>query len=234
MAKEEKLLLFKDLSARLPYHVRVKVWLKDGTTEEGALDLEHNYGDVLRDAFYYKEIVDIKPYLRPMSSMTEEERKEYWDITSVSNHCAAIDWLNAHHFDYRGLIPKGKAIDITAGYNPYERKWLNASDLQTYISVEGRNLIHISEIINNARNFVSALWRTIEHGPNVIDVQVPSNFNTVVIDIQVRRGFISIEIGKSKVGFFTDFDDGINEESDGIETDFRSVPEQILKLLKEE
>ena len=57
MIQEDKSLLLKDLCARLPYHIRVKVWLKDGTTEEGALDLEHNYGDVLRDAFYYNKIV---------------------------------------------------------------------------------------------------------------------------------------------------------------------------------
>ena len=86
MTQEEKEILFKDLCARLPYHTRVKVWLKDGTTEEGTLDLEHNYGDVLRDAFYYNKIVKIKPYLRSMSSMTEEEAKELsilCDITGV-------------------------------------------------------------------------------------------------------------------------------------------------------
>ena len=53
MTQDEKDLLLKDLCARLPYHVRVKVWLEDGTTEEGPLDLEHNYGDVMRDDFYY-------------------------------------------------------------------------------------------------------------------------------------------------------------------------------------
>ena len=81
-----KQLLLKDLCARLPYHIHAKVWLKDGTTEEGTLDLVHNYGDVLRDAFYYNKIVKIKPYLRPMSSMTEEEAKELsilCDITGV-------------------------------------------------------------------------------------------------------------------------------------------------------
>lgn len=86
MTQEDKELLLKDLCARLPYHPRVKVWLKDGTTEESALDLEHNYGDVLRDAFYYNKIVKIKPYLRSMSSMTEEEAKELsilCDITGV-------------------------------------------------------------------------------------------------------------------------------------------------------
>ena len=84
--ENSKQLLLKDLCARLPYHIRVKVWLKDGTTEEGTLDLEHNYGDVLRDAFYYNKIVKIKPYLRPMSSMTEEEAKELsilYDIKDI-------------------------------------------------------------------------------------------------------------------------------------------------------
>lgn len=226
----DKDLVLTDLSSRLPYGVIVEEYGGPVVLTGGLYDIITRQAE---DRMY-------KPYLRPMSSMTEEEVDEFTQFDVYANgeyvmpNYEAIDWLNSHYFDYRGLIPKDKAIDITAGYNPYERKWLNASDLQTYISVEGRNLIHIIEIINNARNFVSALWRAIEHGPNVIDVQVPSNFNTVVIDIQVRHGFISIEIGKSKVGFFTDFDDGINKESDGIETDFRSIPEQILKLLKEE
>ena len=147
MTQEEKELLLKDLSARLPHHVRVKVWLKEGTTEEGILDLEHNYGDVLRDAFYYNKIKDIKPYLRPMSSMTREERIEFskllvkryceedWEGHISTSYCIeidnvytddengikypstfsmdAIDWLNAHHFDYRGLIEKGLAIEAS-------------------------------------------------------------------------------------------------------------------------
>ena len=124
MTQEHKELLLKDLCARLPYQTRVKVWLKDGTTEEGVLDLEHNYGDVLRDAFYYNKIVKIKPYLFPLSSMTEEQKKEYQYITerwmydpsySISD---STDWLNKNHFDYRGLIEKGLAIDAT-GLNIY-------------------------------------------------------------------------------------------------------------------
>jgi hypothetical protein len=125
MNKENKELLFKDLCGRLPYHVRVKVWLKDGTTEEGPLDLEHNYADVLRDAFYYNKIIDIKPYLRPMSSMTEEEAMEYANCGNIianspqnnyliPNH-NCVDWLNAHHFDHRGLIERGLAIAVTEG-----------------------------------------------------------------------------------------------------------------------
>lgn len=147
MTRDEKELLFKDLSARLPYHVRCKVWLKYGTTEEGQLDLQHNYDDVLRAAFFYNEIKDIKPYLRPMSSMTEEEfesLKEYsglkydqLDLASYQNgtyKCLdfylsevpsyvvilVFDWLNAHHFDYRGLIEKGLAIEVTENNNPYK------------------------------------------------------------------------------------------------------------------
>lgn len=157
MTQEEKSLLLQDLCARLPYHVRLKIWLKDGTTEEGFLDLEHNYGDVLRDTFYYNKIFDIKPYLRPMSSMTEEEKEDllimllgkdgtkYFQVLSdgsIDNNDAAhqdlsnfnihwvnfdgvntsayIDWLNSHHFDYRGLIKKGLAIKVTEDNNPYK------------------------------------------------------------------------------------------------------------------
>lgn len=135
MTQEEKELLFKDLCARLPYHTRVKVWLKDGTTEEGALDLEHNYGDVLRDAFYYNKIVKIKPYLFPLSSMTEEQHNEFFsyyhniemaEVKASGDYLKAAyigddakySWLNKNHFDYRGLIPMGLAIDAT-GLNIY-------------------------------------------------------------------------------------------------------------------
>ena len=124
MTQENKELLLKDLCARLPYHIRVKVWLKDGTTEEGALDLEHNYGDVLRDAFYYNKIVKIKPYLFPMSSMAETQKNEYqyiterWMYDSSYSISDSIDWLNKNHFDYRGLIEKSLALDAT-GLNIY-------------------------------------------------------------------------------------------------------------------
>ena len=137
MTQENKELLLKDLCARLPYHVRLKVWLKDGTTEEGFLDLEHNYGDVLRDAFYYNKIIDIKPYLRPMSSMTEEEMKTYQTLQEIAcsyhyefgdivddvlyfDNDGSLDYLNAHHFDFRGLIERGLAIEVTEENNPYK------------------------------------------------------------------------------------------------------------------
>ena len=84
---------------------------------------------------YECQICDIKPYLRPMSSMTEKEREQLYfaidfygkidkdgDI-DASNHefifsetCMDyVDWLNAHHFDYRGLIEKGLTLEAPEG-----------------------------------------------------------------------------------------------------------------------
>ena len=74
-------------------------------------------------------IEDIKPYLRPMSSMTDEEkedvrlyfRKSIDDIKGKPNEeqfilsfcqdAIILDWFNAHHFDYRGLIERGLALE---------------------------------------------------------------------------------------------------------------------------
>ena len=125
MIQEEKELLFKDLCARLPYHVKVKVWCRDGMEEEGELDLEHNYGDVLKDAFYFNDIVDIKPYLRPLSSMTEDEERIFEQLTKDCHYkprpsviAKFFDWLNALHFDCRGLFEKGLALEAPKGmYN---------------------------------------------------------------------------------------------------------------------
>jgi hypothetical protein len=73
---------------------------------------------------------EVLPYLRPLSSMTDEEDKEYTNIDNRSYSCPKdyahipaqdrIDWFNAHHFDYRGLIEKGLAIEVTKENNPYE------------------------------------------------------------------------------------------------------------------
>ena len=128
MTREEKEILFKDLCARLPYHVKCKIWLKDGTTEEGLLDLQHNYGNVLQDAFYYNKIKDIKPYLFPLSSMTEEEKEEYcqlqqrviYNSKGVINEDVTkyINWCYKKHLDINNLIPMELAIDAT-GLNIY-------------------------------------------------------------------------------------------------------------------
>ena len=55
-----------------------------------------------------------------MSSMTEEEKKEVEDLNMNPFSCSVTDWLNAHHFDYRGLIEKGLAIVVNENNNPYK------------------------------------------------------------------------------------------------------------------
>lgn len=142
MTQEEKQLLLTDLCARLPYGVKVLYWHhKNGGAERRVgelanVDLRLNCDElVFRINQYYFEsdsIATSKPYLRPMSSMTEEEYKEYDSATDldvadssetlrenlkaksrvrVSKWYHGVDWLNAHHFDYRGLIEKGLALE---------------------------------------------------------------------------------------------------------------------------
>ena len=126
MTQEDKELLLRDLCARLPYSLCVQ-------DEYGEI-YYINYNDV-HFANYFDSILNgkVKPYLRPMSSMTEEE----WEELSYIGHIVPLydgsfgvdmraycknsqphyrrfsefstieDWLNAHHFDYRGLIEKG-------------------------------------------------------------------------------------------------------------------------------
>ena len=117
MTQEDKELLLKDLSGRLPYGVKLR-YIEDCVVKKvshtitmDTVWLEHViYGDV-----------DIKPYLRPMSSMTEEEWKEYNQTIGKSfSFTDEVDWLNEHHFDYRGLIEKGLAIEVTEENNPYK------------------------------------------------------------------------------------------------------------------
>ena len=132
----DKELLIKDLSSRLPYGVKVNglflIYDKD------------------KDKILYKECVKelsynhlsrywtLKPYLFPLSSMTEEQKKEilkrynlhthglcieitnhsegYWDDDNSCNlqdYLWLIDWFNKNHFDYRGLIEKSLALDAT-------------------------------------------------------------------------------------------------------------------------
>ena len=104
MTKKDKEILLKDLCARLPYHVCVKVWLKDGTTEEGKLDLEHNYSDVLRDAFYDNKIVDIKPYLRPIESMTKKEIKELVKVQILSKYGKEGNYISLNNIKSIGNL----------------------------------------------------------------------------------------------------------------------------------
>lgn len=120
MTQEEKDLLLKDLSARLPY----QPLCKKVDTEDDFCECDSLLGYSLRDLVNNKII--IKPYLRPMSSQTSKEREElnnilqYQYCSDDSCMCEATDWLNTPHFDYRGLIKKGLAIEVTEDNNPYK------------------------------------------------------------------------------------------------------------------
>lgn len=137
MEQEDKKLLLQDLCARLPYGV---ICQYNCVIPCGRITLEKtNERDVLKGIIPMSDghigfMVgidkvnalegDIKPYLRSLSSMTEEERRVYIEISShLCGEIAAktmIDWLNENMFDYRGLIPMGLAIAVTRENNPYE------------------------------------------------------------------------------------------------------------------
>ena len=118
MTQEDKELLLKDLCARLPYGVKVEsVFINTDTKKRKSCGIEVFDATcilMIRDGFG-----EFKPYLFPLSSMTKGQKYEYQYITerwmydpaySISD---STDWLNKNHFDYRGLIEKGLAIDAT-------------------------------------------------------------------------------------------------------------------------
>ena len=158
---KEFLLLLQDLCGRLPYGVKCQfednMRVTDGESSPfyDYVLSAHHLEIFMRHNNYNN--FHIKPYLRPMSSMTEEEKKElinhvlegegaeYFHIThdgSIDGNQAAeqdlynlnlhwlnfgpittssyIDWLNKNMFDYRGLIDKGLAIEVTEDNNPYK------------------------------------------------------------------------------------------------------------------
>ena len=141
MTQENKELLLKNLCARLPYGVKVF------DNSLGGVDVFNLVGydgeDFLDDDGYWYRVEDCKPYLFPLSSMTEEQKQEFLSVAGYERReedCGrhtetyyydmvghehnfypnsdAIDWLNKNHFDYRGLIPMGLANDAT-GLNVY-------------------------------------------------------------------------------------------------------------------
>ena len=160
MTQEDKELLLKDLCARIPYEVVGKCELDASyDTSFDTIFQTHKfdavvYGFKADSLFVYPliedrdeqefaneevangiDILDFKPYLFPMSNMTEEQKKEYNNLQNfvpiyyygfdimvdkeLYDTWESIDYLNAHHFDYRGLIEKGLAIDAT-GLNIYD------------------------------------------------------------------------------------------------------------------
>ena len=118
MTQEEKQLLLTDLCERIPY----QPLCKRTDTEDTFCECDCPLGYSLRDLVGNRAI--IKPYLRPMSSMTKKEKEDLcnsctwlWfkdDLRTVTHgDYKCYDWLNAHHFDYRGLIEKGLALEVS-------------------------------------------------------------------------------------------------------------------------
>ena len=102
MTKEETRLLLIDLCARLPYYTMVLMG-------DGAIEPLVN---VNVDTYICDGLKGLpKPYLRPMSSMTDGEKDEYDRLVMCNASWVVDDWLNEHHFDYRGLIPMGLALE---------------------------------------------------------------------------------------------------------------------------
>lgn len=121
MTQEEKILLLQDLCTRLPYNVKVKHLLDTYPSDLLCIDAEKNvvYVNHYGSEEKYK-IECIRPYLRPMKSMTEEEENQFQDVNlyELPYTVEGLDWLNAHHFDYRGLINDGLALEALDGmYN---------------------------------------------------------------------------------------------------------------------
>ena len=135
MIEENKNLLLKDLCARLPYNLYIRVEEfnvpeNDGRITEGFIGNylkdnrcnDYDVDGILNE--FADGCIDVKPYLRPMSSMTDEERDDFRRVGGVMSHNVqndtwalsafspeAYDWLNKNAFDYRGLIPMGLALE---------------------------------------------------------------------------------------------------------------------------
>ena len=98
MTKEDYELMFIDMCGRLPYGVKVEEEVYSINTDRY---ITHSSDEI--------DIENTRPYLFPMHNMTEEQYKQYIKCNVVES----LDWLNRNHFDYRGLIDRGLAIDAT-------------------------------------------------------------------------------------------------------------------------
>ena len=136
MTQTEKELLLRDLCARLPYSIKASYYGADEECETWD-EVDGVAFDYVEIGQYSLPIERIKPYLFPLSSMTEEQKKyisNKWGINEefdfeIDPNCGEyfvelgytvefVDWLNKNHFDYRGLIDKSLALDAT-GLNIY-------------------------------------------------------------------------------------------------------------------
>ena len=137
MTQEEKQLLIKDICARVPYGVECNALLKqiDGSFKS-VFGTFKGYNGWATIGNSLVDIETVKPYLRPMSSMNEEEIRKLSKILNYEFYTdddfalvaedgrhrirldlieAYTDWLLSHHFDYRGLIEMGLAFEAPKG-----------------------------------------------------------------------------------------------------------------------
>ena len=121
MTQEHNELLLIDICARLPYKVKISIpELANNKEQVETLNEIFNGKDNLYHVNDSGILIEyIKPYLFPLSSMTNEQKHEYqyiterWMYDSSYSISDSTDWLNKNHFDYRGLIESGLAIDAT-------------------------------------------------------------------------------------------------------------------------
>ena len=127
MTQENKELLLRDLCARLPYGVKCAYFDIKGEIKVGELftvwcNEKRVFIDKLSIDYDGCDCIGVIPYLFPLSSMTREQKmflkQQNWCIAistsgTVETTIEGFDWLNKNHFDYRGLIPMGLALDAT-------------------------------------------------------------------------------------------------------------------------
>ena len=123
MTQEDRQILLKDLSSRLPYGVRYRRFAWDDKREEECISAK--IYSISPDGYvrnYHEDesdyIDNVRPYLFPLSSITKKTLEELSTYIDIKNAYVAVEFFNSHHIDYRGLIEKGLAIDAT-GLNIY-------------------------------------------------------------------------------------------------------------------
>ena len=123
MTQGEKDILLKDLCARLPYGVKVQTGPRRDETDYSKViyDNVETLDFIMMSIMFEDNIEEYKPYLFPLSSMTEEQKIEEYKLMNSNLYTSTVelpDFYDKNHFDYRGLIPMGLAIDAS-GKNIY-------------------------------------------------------------------------------------------------------------------